>query len=190
MLDEIDLVNRGQVTVAADAGGSPVNVENGATLENAGTLTLADGSILEDDNGVGSGNKLINDAGGTISYPGGSQGAAIGPAVTNSGTITAAGGTLDLGGSYKSTGSAVLTVGITGSKNFGRFSVAGTAALAGTLALQTSSAYKPSIGTTLAILTAGKRTGTFAQVTGTQLSGEHWTVAYTSTRVTLKAASG
>jgi hypothetical protein len=69
-LSGIDLVNHGQVTVAADASFDAVHVANGATLENTGSLTLADGSILNDDNGVGSGNKLVNDAGATITYPG------------------------------------------------------------------------------------------------------------------------
>jgi hypothetical protein len=56
--------------------------------------------------------------------------------------------------------------------------------------LQTSSSYTPAIGTILAILTAGTRTGTFSQITGTQLSGVHWTAGYSATRVTLKAVSG
>ena len=189
-MNGIDLVNHGQVTLGADASFDTVNMVNGATLENTGALSLADGSILKDDNGVGSGNKLVNDAGGTITYPGGSNGATLDVDVTNSGTITAASGTLSLGGSYASTGSPILSIGISGSKTFGHLSIAGTATLAGTLALQTSSGYKPSIGTTLAILTAGKRIGTFSQVTGTQLSGEHWSVTYSSTRVTVKAVSG
>jgi hypothetical protein len=60
--------------------------------------------------------------------------------VTNNGTITAASGTLTLSGSYTSTGSAILTIGILGNKSFGHVSVAGTASLAGTLVLQTARA--------------------------------------------------
>ena len=109
-------MNHGQVTLGADASFNTVNMVNGATLENTGALSLADGSTLKDDNGVGSGNKLVNDAGGTITYPGGSNGATLDVDVTNSGTITAASGTLTLdgivtqssGGSFTGAGTIVL----------------------------------------------------------------------------------
>jgi hypothetical protein len=68
--------------------------------------------------------------------------------------------------------------------------VSGAAALKGTLAISTQSGYLPKVGTKVTILTASSRKGTFSTVTGTQLSGEHWVVSYTSTSVVLTMASG
>jgi hypothetical protein len=112
-LSGIDLVNRGILTVAA---GREVELDGAATLENAGTLTLADSSDLGWDGN--SGGQLINDAGGTISYAGGSTGAEIDPPFDNHGAVSVAAGTLFVEdgnttnasdtGSYSATGSAAV----------------------------------------------------------------------------------
>jgi hypothetical protein len=187
MLNGVTLANDGALT----ASGSSCNVSQltgGATLQNAGTITIADGAELET---VGSGGaQLINQAGATITYHGGTNGAFIFVNVTNNGTINATAGTLNLGGSYSSSGSATLAVGISGASKHGKLSVTGTASIAGTLALQTKSGYTPPIGTKIAILAAAKRQGTFSKVTGTGLTGEHWNVVYSATGVAVKAASG
>ena len=39
-------------------------------------------------------------------------------------------------------------------------------------------------------MTATSVSGAFSSVTGAQLSGEHWAVSYTSTKVILTAVSG
>ncbi|HLX49531.1 MAG TPA: fibronectin type III domain-containing protein [Streptosporangiaceae bacterium] len=98
----IDLVNQGNLTITA---GRAVQLEGASTLENAGTLTLADNTDLGwDGNTKG---KLVNDAGAAISYGGGSSGAEIDPPITNSGTVSASGGTLTVTGpvTVTSTGS-------------------------------------------------------------------------------------
>jgi hypothetical protein len=84
----IHLVNKGQLGI----GGNSVSIEGATTLENAGTLTLADSADLSWDGT--SGDQLINDAGGTISYSGGPNGAYIEPPFDNYGTLSATGGTL------------------------------------------------------------------------------------------------
>jgi hypothetical protein len=91
----LHVVNDGSATV--QSGYSP-QLDDAAVLENAGTLTMADGSSLapySDDSA-----KLINDPKATIVYPGGTQGATIDVPFDNHGTVTAdvgvRGGTLDI----------------------------------------------------------------------------------------------
>ena len=131
-------------------------LKNGAVLENAGTFRLADGTSF----GVGDENKadrLINDAGATIRYEGGTGGPArVEAPVTDKGTIELGAGTVDL---------------------------------TGTLAIQSASANLPPAGTKVTVLTGRRVAGRFSNVTGTQLSGEHWAVSYSSTSVTLTATS-
>jgi hypothetical protein len=62
--------------------------------------------------------------------------------------------------------------------------------MAGTLNIQTAGNYLPTVGTTITIVSASQRTGTFAKITGTSLPGEHWAVSYKSAQVALKAMSG
>jgi Fibronectin type III domain len=105
------LVNHGQASIGASGY---AQLQNGATLENAGTLTLSDGSNLAGDGT--SGERLINDSGATVTYPGGSQATDISAPVRNSGTISASGGTLTLAaavaqastGSFSGSGTIVL----------------------------------------------------------------------------------
>jgi hypothetical protein len=104
-LDQIHLVNDGQATIT---GHNPVYLEDSATLENAGTLTLADASDLVNGGGSGPG-QLLNDTGATITYPGGPNGAQIAAALTNSGTITASAGTLTLAGTVSQTSGGTFT---------------------------------------------------------------------------------
>jgi len=60
----------------------------------------------------------------------------------------------------------------------------------GKLDISTKSGYLPDVGTKITILTASSVSGTFASVTGTQLTGEHWVVSYGATSVTLTVANG
>ena len=103
-LSGIDLVNKGNLTLTANR---TVQMDGASTLENAGTLTLADGSDLGwDGNTKG---KLVNDSGATISYNGGPNGAEIDPPMTDSGTVTASGGTLTVTGPVAVTSAGSFT---------------------------------------------------------------------------------
>src|SRR5262249_48214533 len=152
-----------------------------AVLDNHATLTLADDTQLTADT---TSDSLVNRAAGTITYHGTTgHTAAITVPVTDSGTIHVGGGTLNIAGTYSPLGTASLTVGISGSTTYGQLAVTGTARMAGTLNLQTASNYLPPVGTTITIVSAGKRTGTFSKITGTGLPGEHWVVSYKATHV-------
>jgi hypothetical protein len=100
------LVNQGQASVAA---GTTLEIEGATTLENAGTLSLGDGSDIAWD-GTASGH-LVNDAGATISYPGGPQGAEIDPPLRNNGTVSASAGTLTVTGAVTLTATSSFTGG-------------------------------------------------------------------------------
>ena len=184
-LSGVTLVNQGALTVASNGCGYTY-MSAKAVLQNAGTITLQNGAGIDSD---GSAVQLVNQAGATISYPSGSTEADLAVPVTDSGTIQA-GAPLGLGSSYSPTGTATLAIAISGSKKHGQLAVSGTATLGGTLALKTASNYTPPIGTTITILTTSKRSGTFSKITGITLTGEHWSIAYSATRVTLTAVSG
>ena len=133
-----------------------------------------------------SGNALINDAGATIVHNGPQQANILVP-VQDNGAVTVGGGTLSLP-TFAPALSSTLTVGVSATP--AQLSVSGPTALKGTLAIQTKAGYLPPLGKKVAILTATSRSGTFATVTGTQMTGEHWVVSYTATSVILKAVSG
>jgi hypothetical protein len=179
------LVNQSTTTTVY---GESNALESGSTLENAGTLTMTDNSFIEDGGGTGT-NSLINEAGATITYTGStaSSGAAIEVSLQDRGAVDVGEGTLGLP-TYAPAAASTLSVNLSGTP--GQVSVSGAAALKGTLAISTQSGYLPKVGTKVTILTASSRKGTFSTVTGTQLSGEHWVVSYTSTSVVLTMASG
>ena len=93
-------------------------LSGGSVLENAGTLTLDDNADLQpgDSNTA---DKVVNDAGATISYSGSSSSAdaVIGLPLTDTGTINATAGTLYVdvaGGSGSPTLSGTGTIELTG----------------------------------------------------------------------------
>ena len=132
-------------------------IDDGSVLENAGTLTMTDGSDLYAQR-TGT-NKVINDTGGTI-VDDGSPGASadIGIGVQDNGGIHVGGGTLVLS-TLSPASASTLTVGVSTSP--GKISVSGTATLKGTLAIATKAGYLPPIGKKVSILTARSVSGTF-----------------------------
>ena len=152
-------------------------------LENAGTLALADNSQFGNLDG-----SIVNDAGATIVYNGSSGGnASINIPVKEKGSITVGGGTLSLT-TFAPATTSTLTMSVSATPT--HLTSSGVATLKGTLAIQTKPGYQPSIGKKVTVLTASSRTGTFGTFTGTQMTGEHWVVSYTSTSVVLTAVSG
>ena len=165
-------VNAGTLQVAkyTQIAGS-TTVAKGATLKSGGSGTQ---SIIVN-GGIVTGNGTLNGAltGGGTYVPGRSAGA------------------LKVSGGFTPTGTATVLIGLSGSSNpgadFGQLAFTGTATLAGTLAIKTATGYLPPVGATVPIVTAAKTVGAFSSITGIQLTGEHWTVSYTSTGVVLIA---
>jgi fibronectin-binding autotransporter adhesin len=116
-LSGIDLVNKGSVTVGP--GFAFTRIEGATTFENAGTLTLADNTSISWDGNKS--DKLLNDAGATIGYGGGPQGAFIEVPFNNRGTVSVGGGTLDIVASNTVGGSdtGAYSVAASGTVDFG-----------------------------------------------------------------------
>jgi hypothetical protein len=175
------LVNDGSATVQT---GFSVDFD-GATLENAGSLALGSGSSLADDGGT---NLLLNDPGATLSKTKSASPASILVPVTDQGTIRVPEGTLSIAGDYRPAGAAALVITESGATS--ELSVAGTAALGGTLSIATAAGYLPPVGTEVSVLDATSVSGSFSSIKGAQLVGEHWSVQYTPSSVVLVATSG
>ncbi len=184
------LVNDGTMTVESNplsAGcGGQQQLVYGGVLKNNATLNLDDDlCIIGYDNNTTS--ELVNEAGGTVNYSGGPDGAEIEASFVDSGTVDVNGGTLTVS-TYTPTSTSALTVGVGFTR--GRLAVSGAAKIRGTLVITTKAGYLPKVGAKVTILTAGSKKGTFSTVTGTQLSGEHWRVSYKATSVVLTMVSG
>jgi len=132
---------------------------------------------------------LINDSSGTITYNGSSSSASatIGVPLMDTGAVGVGNGTLYLP-SFTPAFNSTLNVGVNTTP--AQVSVSGAATLTGTLSIRTMASYLPPIGTKMTILGASSLIGTFATVTGTQMTGEHWVVSYKATSVVLTATSG
>jgi fibronectin-binding autotransporter adhesin len=89
LTDDMTLVNAGTGTVQT---GNAVEIQGGSTLKNSGTLQLADGSSISYEYSPDVG-QVLNEAGGTISYAGGTEGASIDVPFDNYGTVSASVGT-------------------------------------------------------------------------------------------------
>jgi len=104
-LSAIHLINKGNLTLGP--GGAGIALRGATTLENESALTLDDNTYISwDENTSG---KITNNAGATISYPGGTEGAAIYAPVRNNGTINAASGTLTLYATVSQTSTGTFT---------------------------------------------------------------------------------
>ncbi len=187
----LQVVNNGSLQVEAGGSGCYTNqgFNGGSVLQNAGTLSLDDGAQLEYCGDGDVNNKVVNKAGGTISYnsASGTGQATLDVPVEDSGAVKVVRGTLILS-SFAPATASTTTIGL--APNSGRLSISRAATLKGPLAIATKAGYLPAVGTKVTILTASSRTGTFSTVTGTQLTGEHWVVSYTATSVVLTIASG
>ena len=104
----VHVVLEGSTTVA----GGTVEFYEGSELENRGTLTLSDNTVLtnQDSN---AGNEFVNDSGATLTYTGSSPSmrATVGVKLTNSGTVAANKGSLSLTSLANLNGSGVLSGG-------------------------------------------------------------------------------
>jgi hypothetical protein len=94
LADGVTLVNAGTATVQTS---NYIDVEGRSTLENTGTMALADGATITYTSDPG---QMLNEPGGKITYAGGTQGATIALPFDNYGSVSAsvgtAGGTLTI----------------------------------------------------------------------------------------------
>lgn len=143
---------------------------------------------------------------GTLTAPSGSTVQAgsvfgkgtIASSVTSSGSVTAGDSVKKAGQLSPSTytqnshGSLNIQIGgLTEGTEYSQLAVANGASLNGTLNINLINGFVPAVGNTFTILTGTAISGTFSTVKGTVIdSGEHFTVTYNSTNVTLTVESG
>jgi hypothetical protein len=198
-------------TLAANAGVGVLSLQKGqalttvTNLSNAGKLTVGSTSSLS------VGGSYTQTAGtttvdGTLTAPAGltlQKGSLVGrgtlaAAVTSSAIVTAGDSTTKPGKlspsayTQNATGSLNVAIGgITVGTLYSQLAVANGASLNGTLNIKLINGFVPAIGSTFTILTGTAVTGTFSTVKGLSInSGEHFTISYNPTNVTLTAATG
>jgi hypothetical protein len=122
----------------------------------------------------------------------------IAASVVSSGSVTA-GDSLTKAGklspstyTQNATGSLNIQIGgLTAGTQYSQLAVANGAKLNGTLNIKLINSFVPAIGNTFTIVTGSAVSGTFATVNGLSInSGEHFTIAYNPTNVTLTVVSG
>jgi hypothetical protein len=158
-----------QVSAGALTGGT-WNALNGATLELPGSTAIT--SSAADITLDGAGASITGLAGldansGSFTLTDGAAFTATGD-FANSGTLTVgAGSTLNVAGNFTQTAGAELNEqigGPPGGGQFGQISVAGTASLAGELALDLLDGFVPSIGQSFPLLSFSASSGNFAEI--------------------------
>lgn len=150
--------NTGLLTLTGDSSGF-----TGTTMVTGGTLQVGDAA----NPGARLGGAVTVWSGGTLS----GHGTILGDVSNATGTVAPGGsiGTLSVGGNYDQGGPGILAIALSPSQA-SQLAVAGSASLAGTLALS-ANAGSYVVGTRYVIVTAGAGVGgSFAQVTGTTLS--------------------
>jgi len=175
-----DLSNAGRLTVGA---GTSLKVTGGYTQTAGtttvdGTLTAPSGTTIQAGNVFGK---------GTIASSVVSSGSfTAGDSPTGTGKLSARTYTQNSSGSFN-----VQIGGLTVGKQYSQLAVANGASLNGTLNVTLINNFVPAIGNTFTILTGSAVSGTFATVNGLSInSGEHFTIKYNPTNVTLTVVSG
>jgi hypothetical protein len=97
-------------------------------------------------------------------------------------------GTFGLAGG--STFQAAVNGATTAGTDYAKVTTTGAATIGGALAITTGASYNPPVGTSIRIIEAPSRSGTFATVTGVDIPGnKHWVVGYDATGATLTVAA-
>jgi len=180
LITPADLSNAGRLTVGA---GTNLKVAGGYT-QTAGTTTV-DGTLTAPSGTTIQAGSVFGK--GTIASTVVSSGLfTAGDSPTGTGKLSASTYTQNSSGSLN-----VQIGGLTVGKQYSQLAVANGASLNGTLNVTLINNFVPAIGNTFAILTGSAVTGTFATVNGLSInSGEHFTIAYHPTNVTLTVVSG
>src|SRR6202521_763476 len=175
-----NLSSAGKLTVGAGTNlkvtGSYTQTAGSTTVD--GTLTAPSGTTIQAGNVFGK---------GTIASTVVSSGSFVaGDSPTKTGKLSPSTYTQNASGSLN-----IAIGGLTAGKQYGQLAVANGASLNGTLNVTLINNFIPTIGNTFTILTGSAVSGTFATVNGLSInSGEHFTISYKPTNVTLTVASG
>lgn len=171
----------GDVTVTMDAALGGFNAADSwkNDIAGAGLLTKAgSGALTLTGNNSWTGGTVLK-AGSLIA----ASNSALGKGdVYQSGGLLAVNSALSLAGKYTQLSGSTLQLQL-GASGQGRLNVAGQATLQGDLAVKFASSYKPTVGDTITLISAGSRQGTFATVT---MDGYKVTPIYTSTGVQIR----
>jgi len=177
-------------TPAGLSSAGKLTVGAGTNLKVTGSYTQTAGSTTVD-------GTLTAPSGTTISAGSVFGHGTIASTVVSSGTFTAGDSPTHTGKlspstyTQKASGSLNIAIGgLTAGTQYGQLAVTNGASLNGTLNV-TLINFVPAIGNTFTILTTSARTGQFATVNGLGINGgEHFTITYNPTNVTLTVASG
>ena len=187
------ILNRTLNTTVPMANSGTVNVVAGtfrptSYTQSAGSTVVASGAILR---GGAAGTGAVQINGGNLSGGGSVQGP-----LTNASVVQPGGGgtAMAVTGTYAQTAGGTFGVtvsgGTTAGTDFSKLTSTSTASLNGTLAISTSPSFDPAPGTSLRILEAGSRSGTFSSVTGIALpNNKYYNVVYDATGVSLVVAA-
>jgi large repetitive protein len=158
-----------------------VYMQNGAVLTNGGTIDFQNDASFFLNTGVAS----ISNS-GIFAKSAGTGTSNIGVPLNNtaSGTVKAMSGTMSFTNGLTQSGTLLFP--IAAAASFGKISVTGAFALAGTLTATTTGGYTPTNGSAFPILTFGSRSGNFANKNLDYGTGT-FTETYTTTALTLTA---
>jgi len=178
-------------TPAGLSSAGKLTVGAGTNLKVTGSYTQTAGSTTVD-------GTLTAPSGTTISAGSVFGHGTIASTVVSSGTFTAGDSPTHTGKlspstyTQKASGSLNIAIGgLTAGTQYGQLAVTNGASLNGTLNVTLINNFVPAIGNTFTILTTSARTGQFATVNGLGINGgEHFTITYNPTNVTLTVASG
>ena len=189
--------NNGTLTLSQTVNGTGPLTNTGAVWVKAGTLrpttyTQTGGSTRVDPGATlkagSAGTAAVNINAGSLIGGGTVQGT-----VSNAGVVQPGGGGSPLavtgtftqtpGGNFGATVTGTTTPGT----DFSKLVASGSATLGGTLTIGTSPSLNPAVGTSVRILEANSRSGTFSTVVGIDSlpAGKYWRVVYDATGVSL-----
>jgi len=181
-----NFVNAGAFTVSTGStftiGGASFNFTqtSGATTVD-GTLTSTSLGTVSVNGGSLFGNGTVSDN-------------VVDAGVLSPGDSVSKPGRLTVADTYTQTSAGALDIaigGATAGTKYDQLKITQGATLGGTLNIGLVSGFTPTVGETFTIVNAASVSGTFATVTGLSINGsEHFTIAYSGTKVVLKVVSG
>jgi len=176
--------NAGKVTVGMGSGLQMGAMPNGTYTQTAG-MTTVDG-VLAASTGVSIQAGRVFGRGTIAGTVVSSGSVTAGDSATKAGKLSLSTYTQNSGGSLN-----IQIGGLTVGTQYSQLAVANGVSLHGTLNIKLINSFVPAIGNTFTILTASAVSGTFATVNGLSInSGEHFTIKYNPTNVTLTVVSG
>jgi hypothetical protein len=198
-------------TLTSNASTGVLSLQKGQVLSTTVSLSNAGKLIVGTGSGFGSGGSYTQTAGtttvdGMLTAPGGvtlqngsllGQGTVSSP-VTSSAIVTVGDATTKAGKlsmnayTQKSTGSLNVAIGgATAGTQYSQLAVANGVSLNGILSVKLINGFVPTVGSNFQIVTGSAVTGKFSTTKGLSInSGEHFTVNYKSTNVTLTVVAG